>query len=75
MPIRDWSGSRLVLIWIWSSLAIGITEPVAVAVGHPLPSGISSILRLVLLIALVILTWKWYRQRTVVPANKGDSLT
>jgi hypothetical protein len=72
MAIREWSGLQLVLTWIWSSLAVGTTEPVAAALGYPLPGGVSGVLRLVLLCVLVTITWKWYRGRTRTP-SKQDS--
>ena len=69
MAIRDWSGLQLVLTWIWSSLAIGTAEPVAIALGHPLPAGVSGVMRIVLFCILLTITWKWYRGRTRVPRN------
>ena len=64
MPLRDWSGNRLILTWIWSSLCLGLTEPIADALGHPLTVAASNVLRLALFVVLVAITWKWYRFRT-----------
>ena len=66
MALRDWSGNRLVLTWIWSSLLLGLTEPIADAVGHPLADSTSNGLRVALFAILVVITWKWYRLRTRV---------
>jgi hypothetical protein len=75
MALRDWSGNRLVLTWIWSSLCLGLTEPIADAVGHPVSDMTSGLLRLALLIVLVAITWKWYRLRTQTRAQSGDPLS
>ena len=72
MSLRDWSGSRLILTWIWSSLVLGLTEPIADAVGHPLTSGTSNGLRFVLFVILVVITWKWYRIRTRLPEHPRE---
>ena len=56
MALRDWSGNRLILTWIWSSLCLGLTEPIADAVGHPLTEAASNVLRLALLVVLVAMT-------------------
>ena len=71
MALRHWSGNRLILTWIWSSLCLGLTEPVAEAVGHPLTAAVSNVLRLVLFVVLVAITTKWYRLRTRTPEQPG----
>jgi hypothetical protein len=64
MTLRDWSGSRLILTWIWSSLLLGLTETIADALGHPLTTTTSNDLRVALFVCLVATRWRWYRLRT-----------